>query len=52
MDKKMTSKRMQSPAAQIQELTDALAAASQALYQSFAGYRSPSVGAVFDAMAT
>ncbi len=43
MDKKMTSKRMQSPAAQIQERTDALAAASQALYQSFAGYRSPSV---------
>src|SRR5256885_7718593 len=43
MDKKMTSKRMQSPAAQIQERTDALVAASQALYQSFAGYRSPSV---------
>lgn len=43
MDKNMTSGKMQSCAAQIQERADALAAATQALYQSFAGYRSPSV---------
>src|SRR5258706_349774 len=43
MGKKMKTKKMQTPSAQKKERTKAPGAASQAPYQSFAGYRSPSV---------
>lgn len=43
MDKKMTSTKLQPPAAQMQERAHALEAATRALYQSFAGYRPPTV---------